>query len=243
MIKNLVIILCKQSSSKIQTFKLLLDKHNIPYLEVCDSYSLEQDQYLLDIGFYNLTRSPYIKKPSAWDKAFFVINNQELINLYEYFTFIEDDVYSKEYISLIEFIIKMNHYYSDDLITKYIRPKSHYPTWQHWKEEYTKEFKFPSQSFNPICRLSSRMISKILEYRQNQNKFNFHEIIIPSLCLDNFLSYKNYIDEPILNEYIGKIQYNPILTEELILDNLIYHPVKNSANDREKSLVSLDSCR
>jgi len=55
--------------------------------------------------------------------------------------------------------------------------------------------------------------------------------------------YPNNIDDSLLNTYIGNIRYYPIMTESEINDELIYHPVKDSKSDREKSIVSLDKRR
>lgn len=235
MLSCLVVILSSKQSVKIDYFCEKLKKENLSYVNICDFCTLNLDQELLTLGFTNLTRSPYIKKPSAWDKAFYFVSNNDLTKLYDYFFFIEEDVYSTDYTNIIKFILDSNDFYSHDLLTKLIRPQSHYPTWKHWKEEYVKEFKFPSQSFNPICRISKTLLLNILDYQKKHSKFNFHEIIFPSLCLENNLSYLNYIENKTLNKYIGKIQYNPIITEDMIPDTLIYHPVKDSTDEREKS--------
>lgn len=230
----IVILLCKEISYKINLFiGKLIEKH-IDYKIICDYCSLDKDDEIKSLGFVNLTRSPYIKKPSAWDKAFYTIHNENMIEKYKYFFFIEDDVYSKQYESIIQFILDAQRVFNVDFITKKIRPKSHHPSWQHWKEDYIFYLKYPSQSFNPFCRLSSSLITKIFEYQKKYQQFNFHEILFASLCLENNMTYINYIESSILNKYIGNFKYNPILLDEEITDNRIYHPVKNSKSDREK---------
>lgn len=242
MTRYLALILCKDHSKDISELENCFSNNSINFLTVCDSKTLDIDKSLLDSGFYNLTRSPYIKKPSAWDKSFYFIEQQKLYYSYDYFFFIEDDIWSYEYISIIKFMMECDNYDSD-LITKCIRSKSHHPTWKHWKEDYINEFKFPSQSFNPLCRLSKQIVQKILDYRKEKQKFNFHEIIFASICLENNFTYLNYIENNDINKYIGKIQYYPILTKDLIKDQLIHHPVKDSIDAREKPIVCLDSCR
>ena len=239
----LVLILCKDRSKKIISLENSISSNHTDFLTVCDSLTLNLDKKLLDAGFYNMTRSPYIKKPSAWDKAFYTISYNELYNKYNYFFFIEDDVYSKNYETLISFIMDAQSEFSVDFITKQIRPKSHHPQWKHWQEDYTNEFSNPSQSFNPLCRLSKRLIEKILLYKEQHKFFNFHEILFASLCLEYNLSYINYIENNILNKYIGNFRYYPIMIESDINDILIHHPVKDSKSDREKGVVSLDKRR
>jgi hypothetical protein len=239
----IVFILCKDFSNRSDEYVKILSQKNIPYQIVCDLCSIDNDQKLLSTGFFNLTRSPYIKKPSAWDKSFYTIVQDDLLKNYDYFYFIEDDVYSKNYETIISFIMDAQSTFAVDFITKKIRPKSHHPQWKYWKEDYINEFTNPSQSFNPFCRLSNRLINKILDYKNTHNQFNFHEILFASLCLENDLSYINYIENNILNKYIGSFRYYPIMVESDISDPLIYHPVKDSKSDRQKGLVSLDKRR
>lgn len=232
----LVLILSKDKSKKTNTLCEKLENENISYKNICDSCTIDSDEIIKNLGFTGLTRSPYIKRPSAWDKAFHFVQNNNLTASYKYFFFIEDDVYSKNYTSLLKFIIDAN-IFTVDLITKQIRPKSHHPKWKHWQENYVNELKAPHQSFNPLCRLSSKLITKIIEYKNYHGTFEFHEILIASLCLENNFSYINYVESSILKKYIGQFRYNPILTVEDLLDDLIYHPVKPSKDEREKSIV------
>lgn len=242
MMKTLVLILCNNYSQNIIEFETVLFENNIDYIVVCDSCTLDQDQNLLENGFYNLTRSPYIKKPSAWDKSFDIISKKFLGDKYEHFFFIEDDVYSKKYCYITQFILESMKLNSD-LITHNIKSINHSPNWQHWKEDYIEMLKTPHQSFNPICRLSVKLVNKILEYQNIYKKFDFHEILIASLCLENNLTYTNYLEHEILKTFIGHIRYNPVLIEKNILDDKIYHPVKKTIDEREQLKFFLDSSR
>ena len=231
---TIALLLCKNITKNIKSLSSQLDKNNIPYTIICDDCSIHTDDMLIAQGFTDLTRSPYIKKPSAWDKAFYTIYNNKLCDIYDYFFFIEDDVYSKNYKSIINFINDASQY-TEDLITKCVRPKSHHPTWRYWKETYVDGLKYPSQSFNPLCRLSKKLAKIIIEYKDNNKKFDFHEILIASLCLEYNLTYINYIEHNIFKKYVGNIKYVPITTIEDINDDLIHHPVKESKNSRENA--------
>lgn len=232
--QSLILLLCKTRSNDIVDLENCLRKNDINFLTVCDFCTLDLDNKLSKLGFVNLTRCDYIKKPSAWDKAFYAISDEKLIDIYDYFFFIEEDVYSHTYNSLIKFIYECSSGFAVDLITKRIKPQSHYASWKYWKEKYVLDLKYPSQSFNPLCRLSKNLIQIILDYRMKHNTFQFHEILIPSLCLENELSHIDYLSDNILKKYIGRIEYNPILLKTDIENNLIYHPVKTSKNDRKK---------
>jgi hypothetical protein len=239
---TIALLLCKNITENIKLLSSQLDKNNIPYTIICDDCSIHTDDILINQGFTDLTRSPYIKKPSAWDKSFYEIYNNKLTSIYNYFLFIEDDIYSKDYESIVGFINEISKY-NEDLITKCVRPKSHHPTWKHWNEEYINDLKYPSQSFNPLCRLSKVLVEKIIKYKDDNKKFNFHEILIASLCIEYNLTYINYIEDEVLKKYIGDINYTPILLTKNINDRRIHHPVKDSKSDREKVVVSLDKRR
>lgn len=210
----------------------LLKQNNIASKIIADKETSELDKTIKTEGFYNLTRSPYIKKPSAWDKAFYYIAKNNLLDSYSHFFFIEDDVYSKKYDSIVKFIVESKNY-NVDFITKQIRSNNHYSGWRYWKEDYVKLLKSPHQSFNPICCLSSKLVKLILNYKDEHNSFNFHEILFASLCKEHNLTYIEYINVQSLSKHIGKIAYRPINTIEEILDEKIYHPVKKNKNARK----------
>jgi len=239
----IVFILCKNISDRIETFSQILRLNHIEYSIICDDCSIKDDLSLLNQGFYNLTRSPYIKKPSAWDKSFYSIDKYAWLEKYQYFYFIEEDVYSKDYHTIVSFILYAQKLVNIDFLSQKIKPKSHHPTWKHWKEDYISHLKSPHQSFNPLCRLSSKLIKQVLEYKLIHNQFNFHEILFPSLCIEHNMTHLNYMEDEKLQKYVGYIRYNPIILENDISDNLIYHPVKYSKSDREKSIVPLDERR
>jgi hypothetical protein len=232
MSNTLVLVLCKNISNHIELLINKLEQNNFSYTVVCDDCSVDIDQHLISNGFINLTRADHIKKPSAWDKAFYQIHQQQLLSSYDYFFFIEDDVYSTNYDSLIDFIKECNKYDSD-LITKSVRTQNHFPTWKRWKEQYISELLTPRQSFNPICRLSKDLIEKIFEYRDTINKFNFHEIIFASLCVQHSLKYIEYINHIELKAHFGSIAFEPIFTFDTIPNHLINHPVKLDVNVRK----------
>jgi hypothetical protein len=232
MMNTLIVILCQNRSHYIESFIDKLQENNFSHMVICDSCSIDLDKDLVDNGFINLTRADHIKKPSAWDKAFYQIYHQQLLSSYEYFFFIEDDVYSTNYNALINFIKECNNHNSD-LITKSIRTQNHFPSWRRWQEQYISELLTPRQSFNPICRLSKNLVEKILQYRDTINKFNFHEIIFASLCIQYNLTYLEYIKDIKLKKYIGSMAFEPIFTFDSIPNDLINHPVKLDVNARK----------
>lgn len=232
--KYLVLLLSKNKSQKIDELQDTLINHNIPTINICDKFMYLDHKKLIEEGFYNLTRAHYINNPSAWDKSFYFISENNLINTYDYFIFIEDDVYSKNHITFINLLQKIEANFTTDLITQSIRPKSNDNPWNRWSESYVRKFENPRHSLNVLCRLSSRLIKTILDYKDINFSFNFHEILFASLCLENNFTYTNYVDEKEINQYIGTIRPDPLIVPENIKDDLIYHPVKFPYNFREK---------
>lgn len=226
-----VCLLCYNISDNLELFLSKLTDNSIASIIICDSCTVDKDFELKDKGFINLTNGAHIKKPSAWDKAFYHIIENNLTSQYDYFFFIEDDVYSKDYTSLISFI-KTCDTIDSDFISKKIRPQTHYPSWPKWKDAYVTNLKNPRQSFNPLCRLSKNLIHYIVEYKNTNQTFNFHEIIFASLCVENNLTYTSYIENTDLKQYIGQMVFKPIFTHDTIKNDLIHHPVKKT-NKRE----------
>lgn len=221
-----VFLLCYNLSDHTKLLQSKLDLADIKSCVICDSHTIDQDKYLKATGFINLTHGLHIKKPSAWDKAFYAIHANNLTDRYDYFFFIEDDVYSKEYDTLIAFIQECESIDSD-FISKEIRPRSHHPAWRNWADPYISNLKQPRQSFNPLCRLSKNLVNHIMDYKNQYGTFNFHEIIFASLCVEHGLSYTEYMHNNRLNQYIESITFNPILTFDNLHNHKIYHPVKS----------------
>ena len=215
---------------------LILTRDSNPYIESIYNFnsSIEvkiisdssiDDKILLDSGFTGLTMM--VKKPSAWDKAFYLIDQNQLYNEYDFFYIMEDDVYCSNITKIFD-IINILTQNKIDFISRQILTKSNSLSWYWWnKPEIQNEIPFeePVKSFNPFCRLSSILIKQILDFRIINNKFFFHEILFASIAQKNNLSILT-IENSIVNDYFGKFIYRPILEKSSITDDKIYHPVK-----------------
>jgi hypothetical protein len=69
-----------------------------------DDFDLVKD------GFSNLTMLDRIKKPGAWEKAFYYLKDNQC---YDYYYIMEDDVYSGNLNIFVEFFKKTEKYKSD----------------------------------------------------------------------------------------------------------------------------------
>jgi hypothetical protein len=115
------------------------------------------------------------KKTTAWDLAFKDI-------LCETTWFIEDDVAFTQ--DAFSNLLKETSDLNVDLISKDIRNPDDDLYWAHRNLECHTDKRM--YSFNPLCRCSPNLISKILEYRNKHGHFSFHEIMFPSLAETQF---------------------------------------------------------
>jgi hypothetical protein len=228
--RNLCLFLCRNRTKYLSDLYQKLKK-NIDVYFVCDN-EIDSKQVLRN-NFTDLNRltsdvldlNKY--KITAWEKSFFYIHKNNLINKYNNIYFIEDDVYSKNfdtYSHLIKYWNTLDH----DFISSAIKSKQQDAGWSWWSQdtEYERYFQNPYRAFNPLCRLSSRLIEYILEFRKQNNKFYFQEILFSSIVVENKLNYIDYNFDKDSNKYIGKIHFRPKILPALITDNKLYHPVK-----------------
>jgi len=230
-----VSILCQNKSTYTISINKRLKESGIDSSLIVDS-EINND-LLRNINFTGFNRLPdevtnsHYTKITAWEKSFYNIHINNLIDKYDYFYFIEEDVYTKDTNTIFDIISYFNTF-NADLISKLILFKEEQPEWPWWNidHSYEKLFNDPHRSFNPLCRLSKKLVSLIFEFQKHNNTFYFHEILFSSLCVDHHMIYHDYSYYPKINDYIGNIQYRPNILVKDILDSKIYHPVKHMKN-------------
>jgi hypothetical protein len=222
---NACFILCRKRNCRTEKLKEDLSKDIDTFL-ICDNEISTNTMVLNNfVGFNHIN---FIKnRPSAWEKSFFYLETKVFFNKYDHIYFIEDDVYSKNnsmYIALIKYWNTLNEHF----ISKHIRSKNQSLEWFWWENDisYKKYFKNPYRSFNPVCRLSSKLIDLILKFRKKNSGFIFHEILFSSIAIKKNMKYIDYSLDKKSQKYIGNIDYRPIIISSSILDNRLYHPVK-----------------
>jgi hypothetical protein len=221
---NACFILCRKRNCRTEKLKEDLSKDIDTFL-ICDNEI--QTEIMTQTNFIALSNIKTIK-PGAWEKSFFYIDSNDIINKYDHIYFIEDDVYSKSNNTYTE-LIKYWNTFSKDFISKKIKSRDSNLNWCWWKKDsyYKNSFNNPYSSFNPICRLSSKLINFILEFRKKNNRFVFLEILFISVAIKNNMSYMDYNLDEKSQKYIGDIHYRPEIKIKDICDNRLYHPVKN----------------
>ena len=183
-----------------------------------------KDEEMKQGGFFNLTKT--IKSPCSWEKSFYFIEkNQDIFKKFEQIIFVEDDVFSTLPTAIEELSREMSSLKSD-VVTHCVQDESDSKEWPHWALGDKRHFEKPIKSFNPLCRLSKRMIGSILEFREKTGMFAFHEILFCSLA--HSLGYITIPMEslPFYERHFGRFLYRPIMNTTSANDGRIYHPVK-----------------
>lgn len=116
-----------------------------------------------------------LARTTAWDRAF---NGIEPVDTW----FVEDDVAGRreDFARLAELTAAVRA----DLVAHYVARPADEPAWPHWFRN--PGFTQPWKSFNPICRLSGRLIGRVQKFREERGAFAFHEILFASLAEDRF---------------------------------------------------------
>lgn len=225
--KSLALILSKNDNSYVNYLKNNLNINT----KIIFDYHYD-DKNILNFGFYNLTAT--IKKPSAWDKSFFLISESNLIHQYDYFYFIEDDVFSRDIKQINSLISFLDNNIDESFISHYIKSKTDSANWHWWKKNNLQSLGVNFwdnkcklyKSFNPFCRLSSNLVQLVLNFRAEYNKFYFHEILFPTLSIQNNMKMFDLSTNYVSKNYFDIFRYRPIIDKYNICNDKIYHPVK-----------------
>jgi len=194
-------------------------------LEIKENHILHySDEKIIQNNFHNFDHLfEYIGKPSAWDKTIYHLCTQELE--YDYFYLIEDDVFSSDFTIFINFFAEMEKIEAD--LTAYQLKKAEETGLGHILKRYPSyETDIPLWTFNPLCRLSKRLVIEIKKYHDKNHLIYFHEIMLPTLCMQKNFKIVTYQDHPTLSKFFGYFHYDVKSTLPKIKENIV-HPVKN----------------
>lgn len=173
------------------------------------------DKICIENGYINCTSSQ-IKTPAAYDKAFYYFTHID--DSYDYIWFLEDDVFvpntntitdiDYSYDSTIDLLIENFIHYNDS------------KEWGHWP--YLTHNKCENSYHAMVCgiRVSKNFLKIIKNYAADKSTFYFHEIMIPTLAIQNNLSVKKIPE-------LQYITWNDTFNVLHIYSNNLYHPIKN----------------
>ncbi len=135
--------------------------------------------------------------------------------------FVEDDVAgdADSLIGLVEWTRRRN----PDIAALDIRTRESDDEWFFWSRA-EGFFTEPVRAFQPMCRLSSRLIREVLRFREEQGGFIFHEVLFASLAKRHGMSMLDWIQDVNCARYFPTFRYRP---EVLEIERGVSHPVKN----------------
>jgi hypothetical protein len=211
--KNCFLILSRRKNNYCESFVDSINNTIAIYDEEIPDKLLEEKKYCC------LTET--VKKNSSWDKSIYYIESLNLIEKYDYFYFIEDDVYSKNF-QTFSFLFDILNTYNHDFISHDIVSFEKSLKWNWWK----KYRKYKAKSYNPFCRLSKKMLELVMVFLKDNKKLIFHEVLFASLAYEHELQTLNLNEIDQYNNIFGTFQYRPLINIKDISDDKIYHPVK-----------------
>jgi len=155
---------------------------------------------------------------------------------YDYFIFVEDDIlYTGDYVRLFD-TIKVNQY--DCVRFQY----NHFPTnWYWYKDQYINKDTRRTVIF-PFCKIHKGLLqlyslsNKAMSYLYDKLTFNVylahHELLINTLLDNNDELTKHFYDQDLNTHiYVYKDELRRYIEHHSILENELYHPIKNDLFD------------
>jgi hypothetical protein len=158
---------------------------------------------------------------TAWSRAFAHLATN--LNDGESFWFVEDDVAgdAASFKKLIEGTIRRN----PDLAAIDIRTKESDPGWWWW--DYAEGiFPEPAAAFQPLCRLSSSLVRRVLDFQKKLRQLMFHEILFASLAKEAGMRCLSWDRSAEFQHLFPSFRYRPEVNAPICG---ISHPVKDAA--------------
>ena len=143
---------------------------------------------------------------TSWDRAFEELDGSRPVWC------VEEDVAGADFSELVAKVVAAD----PELAARDIVSRKIDPSWCWWKKS---PFAEPWKSHNPLCRLSARLVSRVLAYRATHGHFTFHEILFATLAEDRLDMTE------VFPECFGEFTFRPVVTAEH--GGRISHPVKD----------------
>lgn len=154
---------------------------------------------------------------TAWSRAFYHLARQPGD---EAVWFVEDDVAGppEAFRELVSRTLRRN----PDLATRWVWSQQQAPDWHWW--HLNPGFDPAWKSFNPICRLSPRLLAEVQAWRASAQRFCFHEILFASLACRHRLVCVDWSKSPGYEACFGRFNWRPEISEP---QAGVCHPVKD----------------
>jgi uncharacterized HAD superfamily protein/hypoxanthine phosphoribosyltransferase len=158
---------------------------------------------------------------TAWSRA--MVHLARTLEGDEAVWFVEDDV-AGDAGSFAEFVQRTASRNADlsaiDLRRK--RDDMHWPWWRY-ADDFFEE---PCRGFQPLCRLSARLVRAVLDFRVRHGEFTFHEVLFASVARREGMSWLSWNCDAGFRHFVSRFRYRPEIRE---VAGGICHPVKNPA--------------
>jgi hypothetical protein len=156
----------------------------------------------------------------AWERAWKHLHLTAGENLGDVWL-VEDDVAGS--LEAWKELIEQTREEDADLSAVEVMSRDEDPHWPHWLNGQGM-FTTQSRSFNPLCRLSPRLVSVALEFRRCHGRFIFQEVLFASLAAEHGFSY---LDWKMDDRTAGLFKSFAFRPEVASFTKGICHPVKD----------------
>ncbi len=96
---------------------------------------------------------------------------------------------------------------------------AHWPYWGYADGFFSEA----ARAFQPMCRLSGRLVRAVLDCREQNGRCTFHEVMFPSVAREQGMSWLSWCREAALKRHFGEFHYRPAVTS---VGFGVSHPVK-----------------
>ena len=129
-------------------------------------------------GFDGLMgRLDVLPRITAWSRA--MVHLARTLEEDEAVWFVEDDV-AGDAASFAE-LVRATCEVDADLAAWHVRTRAEDPGWYFWSRA-EGFFQEPCRAFQPLCRVSGRLLREVLDFRERHGRFIFHEVLFASLA-------------------------------------------------------------
>lgn len=156
---------------------------------------------------------------TAWSRAF--VHLDRTLKSDEAVWFVEDDV-AADARSIAE-LVRKTAARGADLSAIDLRSRAedeHWPWWGY-AENYFPE---PRRAFQPLCRLSGKLVRRILDFRAHFGRFTFHEVLFASLAHESRMIGLDWKSSPEFRDLVASFRHYPVVSHPVIG---VCHPVKD----------------
>jgi hypothetical protein len=158
---------------------------------------------------------------TAWSRAMSHLSRTLRDN--EAVWLVEDDVAGD--VESFSRLVELTRARDADLSAREICRRREDSEWYFWSRA-DGHFEDPSRAFQPLCRLSARLLREILRFREDLGHFVFHEVLFASLAGRHGMSTLDWKEDAACKGCFSTFRYRPVVET---VSRGIAHPVKDVA--------------